>query len=822
MIEFKKADFYLPLKFEPLVSVFKKVKRLIFILSLGAFVWYLSAPDIFSLFVFSFLFFSYLQINIIILFFEKELKKIIPSFSLEEALKDPERVNLVACLDYSCFKVLYRVSRSKREIDPLTTIGLLLKELPEIFFIFDRLLISQNELLEILSQKEETKPLSVVLLGAIDEARRRGHQIVSGLDLFLYLLKTSVYLQEFLIKKNIFIEDFENLVWWLETIEEERKKQKEFWRYENLMRKGAIASDWAAGYTLTLDRFSVDWTKILKKKGFKRVVGHRKTIEKIERILAKENIGGGVILIGEPGAGRKSVIRGFANRVFSGNSHPNLNYKRIVELDLAGIFAHAENEEMAEALIDTVFAEVVSAGNIILVIDDFHLFVAGKRAAGVMDITALLLKYLRFAQFRIIAITDYPDFHKYIEPNESVMKFFDKVEMPEMTEKQALLVLESRVPFYEARYKKIISYPALRDIVRLCAKYLPQYPFPLKAVDLLEEVMVYSARYSPSKVVRPEEVAKVFTQRTKIPVGEIEKKEKDVLLNLEDLIHRRIINQEEAVSEISEALRRARSEITIRKGPLGAFLFLGPTGVGKTETSKALAEIYFRSEKEMIRLDMSEFQEIKDINRLIGGPEQEGLLTSRVREKPFSLILLDEIEKAHSNVLNLFLQVLDEGHLTDGLGRKISFKNNIIIATSNAGYQVILEAIERKLEWGQVKKKLLDYLFEKGIFRPEFVNRFDAVVIFKPLTKENLKDIAGLMLSKLQENLKAKHIDFIITDQLKERIVELGYSPVFGAREIRRVIQDKIENPLARALLSGELKRGDKVKIKPEDFSLLY
>jgi ATP-dependent Clp protease ATP-binding subunit ClpC len=261
--------------------------------------------------------------------------------------------------------------------------------------------------------------------------------------------------------------------------------------------------------------------------------------------------------------------------------------------------------------------------------------------------------------------------------------------------------------------------------------------------------------------------------------------------------------------------------VTVRKGPIGCFLFLGPTGVGKTETSKALAEIYFGSEERMIRLDMSEFQNISDIPRLISSPGEEGLLTTKVRENPFSLILLDEIEKAHSNILNLFLQVFDEGFLTDGLGRKVDFKNSIIIATSNAGYQIILEALKQKTEWSQVKEKLLDYLFEKGIFRPEFINRFDAVVVFKPLTKENLLAISELLLQKIKKNLAQKEIEFIITEPLKEKIVELSYEPKFGARNMQRVIQDKIGNPLASAILSGQLRKGERVTIDPEEFRLI-
>jgi ATP-dependent Clp protease ATP-binding subunit ClpA len=318
----------------------------------------------------------------------------------------------------------------------------------------------------------------------------------------------------------------------------------------------------------------------------------------------------------------------------------------------------------------------------------------------------------------------------------------------------------------------------------------------------------------------PQHIAEIFSKKTQIPVGEIEEKERNILLNLEKLIHQRIINQEEAVTEVATAMRRARTKITVRKGPMGCFLFLGPTGVGKTETSKALAEIYFGSEEKMIRLDMSEFQNVNDIPRLLGAPGQEGLLTTPVREQPFSLILLDELEKAHPNILNLFLQVLDEGHLTDGLGRKVDFKNSIIIATSNAGYQIILQALSDPNKWANLKKDLLDYLFQEGIFHPEFVNRFDAVVVFKPLTQENLLAVADLLLKKLKQNLKEKEIDLVITEPLKQKIVELGYNPVFGAREMRRVVQDKIENVLAQAILTGEIKKGCRVEIDPNNFTL--
>lgn len=382
------------------------------------------------------------------------------------------------------------------------------------------------------------------------------------------------------------------------------------------------------------------------------------------------------------------------------------------------------------------------------------------------------------------------------------------------------MVLENLTPVLEKRYKLFVSYPALREIISLSKRFMSSLTFPKKAIDLLDETMIYAKKVAKENVVLPKHVAKVIKDKTQVPVGEMDVKEKAILLNLENLIHERIINQEQAVKEVASALRRARAEVQVRSAPMGNFLFLGPTGVGKTETSKALAAIYFGSESKMIRLDMSEFQDTKDIPRLIGSPGEEGYLTTKVRENPFSIILLDEVEKAHPNILNLFLQVLDEGFLTDGLGRKVDFKSSIIIATSNAGYQIILQVLAEKTDWSAVKKKLLDYVFEKAIFRPEFINRFDAVVVFSPLSKEHLLKIAELMLQKLKKNMEQKGIKFLITSPLKEKIVELSYDITFGAREMKRVIQDRVEDILAQALLSGALKRGNTVEIDPAEFKL--
>lgn len=654
---------------------------------------------------------------------------------------------------------------------------------------------------------------------SLQQAVEKSHKRIQLGDMLNALAKCDSIFQEILVEADLQTEDIENLTWWLESLEGRLARRKRFWEKGNLARRGSAGRNWTAGYTITLDRFSKDWSDIMKHQGFEEIIGHQKELDAIERILARSELNN-VLLVGEPGSGRKSIVRAFVQRSLAGECIEELNYKRVVELNMNSLFAAVPNMEETEQLLDKIFSESLAAGNVILVIDDFHNYVGNDIQLGSRNISGILSNYLPLPRFQLIAITSFADLHKTIEQNPSLLSFFEKVEVEEPTITEITRILEDKALILERQYQRFVTYPALREIVENASRYIPDIPFPKKAINLLAEVMVYVSRSTKSSFVLPEHVLKIVAEKTQIPVGKIQQKERDVLLHLEELLHQRIINQNEAVNEISEALRRARVEVSTRRGPMGSFLFLGPTGVGKTETAKALAEIYFGSESRMVRLDMSEFQQIQDIDRLLGSAGQEGFLTTPIREMPFSLLLLDEIEKAHPNILNLFLQILDEGWVTDGLGRKIDFTNTIIIATSNAAYQVILEAIEKGESWGGIKQKILDFLFEEGIFRPEFVNRFDAFVVFSSLSKGSLLEIAGLQLEKLKKNLAERHIEFVITPALKEKIVELGYDPTFGARELRRVIQDKVENVLARALLEEEIKKGDKIEIDATSFAL--
>jgi len=775
-------------------------------------------------------------------FFNSKIKKPKVGIALSEVVKNPERFNLANFLSFESARAINKALRYNSHHSTIL-FYFLLEDNPELNFIFSRALLDfkkiKSNLKKYLSEKSDSseneekysEEFEDTILKALETAQRKKHERIEVGDILMGLACFDPVFKNILVSFDLEPKDIYNLSSWLEGIKERRRKRRRFWDYENLAQKGTLAKTWSAGYTVNLDQYAVDLTEVVRKKRLE-IVGHQTEIELMERILSRQEINN-TLLIGRPGTGKKSIVFALAKKSLLGGSLPEVNYKRVMELNMSSLLARVQGIDEAEEVLDAVFKEVSSAGNIILVIDKFHNYVGQDQKPGIIDISGVIAPYLGLPQFQLIAISTYEGLHSNIERNPSILSLFEKVEVTEISSEETLTLLESLAFSLERKYKKMVSYPALREIISLAERYMPSSAFPEKAMDILDEIVIYVASSTKDKVVLPKHVAKVVTEKTEIPVGEIENKEKEVLLNMEELIHQRIINQKEAVKEISTAMRRARSEITVRKGPMGAFLFLGPTGVGKTETSKALAQVYFGQEDKMIRIDMSEFQSLEDIDRLIGSRGEKGFLTTQIRENPFSLLLLDEIEKAHPSILNLFLQVLDEGHLTDGLGRKVDFKNTIIIATSNAGYKVILRVLEELSSrsplpskegpvgrtpevWSTVKKRLLDYLFANKIFRPEFINRFDAFVVFKSLSKENLLDISALMLNKLKGNLKEKGIDLITTESLKEKIVELGYNPVFGAREMRRVIQEKVENVLAEALLGGNIKRGDRVEMDSE------
>ncbi|MGM0439345.1 MAG: AAA family ATPase [Patescibacteria group bacterium] len=769
-------------------------------------------------------FFSYFLFWYLNLFFETELKNPTTPMPLPEANGQIDKIDFAKYFDYYGAKYISKALKSKSK-DSTELLYHLLKDADFVHFVFARLLIDERDLIKAVKSVREKNKRSVIsdclkntITRSLSIAAKRNHERIRAEDLLVALAHTNEYFEQVLIRGDIKEREIRSLTSWWIRMKKAREKRKKIWKYENLVKMGTIGRQWASGSAYLLNKFATDWTEVLSKRGFREIVGHKKAMNSLERIMSGDGKNN-VMIVGEPGTGRRAVIDELTRRSFLGLSLTGVNYKRVYKLELQSIIAQVEGKENTERMLDRIFNEIASAGNIILVIDNIQEFVSGEHKAGVVDISGVLEPYLKYSNFKVVGITNYKDYRRIIERNQAINSGFKKVELSEISTEDSLELCEMITPNLENKYDIFISYQALQATVELSEKFLTSDPFPEKAMQLLEEAIIF-ADQKKKKVLKKEDVAEVVSEKAEVPVGEAADDEKKALLNLEEEVHKRIINQEKAVSDIAKSLRRSRANIDTRTGLIGSFLFLGPTGVGKTETAKAIADIYFGSVDRMIRIDMSEYQNISDLSRLIGSENREGVLTEQVVEDPFSLILLDELEKAHKDILNLFLQILDEGHVTDGVGRKVDFRNCMIIATSNAGYKIIMDSVRKEIPLEKVKQDILDYLFREGLFRPEFVNRFDGTVIFEPLSKDNLIDIAELQLQKLKNNLKEKHIDLQITEELKKKIVEISYEPVFGAREMQRVIQNKVGDALASGMLSDELEAGDKVKINPEDFSV--
>ena len=750
-----------------------------------------------------------------------DIKHDFPKESLKNAIENNH--NLAYFFNFNTTKyILKSLKKNPRPSSSIVLYNFIDEKNPKILFIFSRLLIDLK-ILKIEIQKimngGDPDELNKIIIEAGKIAVKRGDNVIKEGDVISALSEIEPIFKQILIDSELKKQDIENINWWIESTNKKIKETKKLFSWENLLKNGSIGRDWAFGYTVTLDKYSIDWTRIIESRGAEEIIGHEEEGKIIENVISRKSAKN-ILIIGNPGTGRKILIHHLIKKSLRRELGKEANDKRFLQLDLVALSSRVDSFEQGEKTIEKCFSEAQKAGNVVLIVNDFHDFLGGKKKAGITDISSILMPFLSNPRFQMICISNFQGFHKYISKKPELLRYFEKIEIKELTPEETFHIIENKVFKLEYDYNKFISYSALKQIIHLSGKYIP-YSFPQKAISLLEDAFAFSNKYDTGKIILSEHIDQIITDKTQIPVGKIKSKEKEILLDMENILKKRIVSQEDAIKEISSALRRARSGIQNRKGPMGTFLFMGPTGVGKTETAKALAHAYFGSEDRMIRLDMSEFQRLDDIPRLVGSENQEGILTTKVKEDPFSLILLDEIEKAHPDILNLFLHVLDEGYINDNMGNKINFTNTIIIATSNAGYQVILDSIRNNKETQDIKQEILDYIFKNSIFRPEFVNRFDGTIIFKALNKEDLLKIAHLQLEKIKKTLEERHIELIITQELKEKIVELSYDPVFGAREIKRKIQDKVENAIAKALLGDLLKNGDKIQIDPNLFEVI-
>lgn len=609
----------------------------------------------------------------------------------------------------------------------------------------------------------------------------------------------SSHLEDISSKNNV-----QKVAEWFDRSKEEERKRKEFWTKENLASIPGIGRNWAYGYTMLLDKLTYDLSK--ENLSLDRFVGRSEQINELQRELSKEN-NNNVLLVGEPGVGRKTIAIGLAKLIFEGKCFDNLISRKVLLLDVHRIVSQSQAETQQNMTI--ILEEAKKAGNIILVIPSIEEFVDSSK----VDLSDILYEHLQEGGPQLIGITDPSSYQKYFQRNSKLLKIFEKIDVSEVSTEDALVVLENLAVVLEKKYKLTVSYEALTEIIKQSDDLLTDIPFPEKAIDLLNESLVFARSINKQKLLA-NDIDSVISQKTNLPVGELTKMEKVKLEDLEATLHKRVIGQDLAIEKISQALRRKRTGVGTKNSPIGTFLFVGPTGVGKTETAKALAEAYFGNENKMIRLDMSEFQNGSDIGKLIGDNENVGVLTSQVRQNPFTVLLLDEFEKADSKITNIFLTIFDEGYINDGQGKKVSFKNTVIIATSNAGSEFIREKVLAQVDSNELEKELTDYLLREKIFSPELLNRFDAVVFYKPLTQEEIAEVANLILEKLNKKLTdEKGIKLSISAGTLQNLIEKGYDPVFGARNLQRVIQEEVEDKVAGKILSDSLQKGSKIEI---------
>ena len=646
--------------------------------------------------------------------------------------------------------------------------------------------------------------------------------------------------------------------------------------------------------TPNLNQYGRDLTEMAKEGKLDPIIGREKEIERVIQILSRRTKNNPA-LIGDPGVGKTAIAEGLAQKIIEGNIPEILKGKRVVTLDLSSMVAGSKYRGEFEERLKNVMNEIRESKNVILFLDEMHTIIGAGGAEGAIDASNILKPALARGEIQAIGATTLDEYRKHVEKDAALERRFQPVMVGEPTKEETLLILEGLRDKYEAHHKVKITDEAIKAAVELSDRYIADRFLPDKAIDLVDEaaskvrIKIFTAPPDLKKmeeelaalekekaeaislqnyeraaelrdrlqhirqkledsrknwndkaslkdsVVTEEDIAAIVSGWTGIPVTKLAEEESERLLNLESILHQRVIGQEEAVLAVSKAIRRARVGLKDPKRPVGSFIFLGPTGVGKTELSKALAEALFGDENAVIRIDMSEYMEKHTVSKLIGSPpgyvgyEEGGQLTEKVRRKPYSVILLDEIEKAHPDVFNVLLQILDDGRLTDGKGRTVDFKNSVVIMTSNVGVSTIRKQAvlgfatssnEREDAYEKMKENVLEEL--KKTFRPEFLNRVDEIIVFHQLQEEHIRKIVDLMLKSLLVRIKEMNINVEVTDKARAFLAEKGYDQAYGARPLRRAIQKMVEDQLSEEMLKGEIKPGSEVLVDVEDDKLIF
>ncbi|MCC3145112.1 ATP-dependent Clp protease ATP-binding subunit [Halanaerobium sp. Z-7514] len=717
-----------------------------------------------------------------------------------------------------------------------------------------------------------------VLNLAMDEARKMGHNYIGTEHLLLGLIREG---------EGVAVRILMDLNSDIKNIKEE---VVDLLGGKNAVQKKSKSTN---RKTKNLDEYSRDLTDMARENKLDPVIGRDKEINRVIQVLSRRTKNNPV-LIGEPGVGKTAIIEGLAQMIVSENVPELLLNKRVVSLDLSSLVAGSKYRGEFEQRLKAVMNEIIESGEIILFIDEMHTLVGAGAAEGAIDAANILKPALARGELQAVGATTLDEYRKYIEKDAALERRFQSVLVEENSVEEAIDILKGLRDPYEAHHKVEITDQAIADAVVLSHRYISDRFLPDKAIDLIDEaaskVRLSNSTRPPEfkelskkleeaekekeaavknqefekaarmrdkekklkkeleelktswdnekgkaeAVVTPEDIAEIVSSWTGIPVTKLEEAETARLLRLEEELHKRVIGQDEAITAVSEAVRRARAGLKDPKRPIGSFIFLGPTGVGKTELAKTLAETMFNDEDAMIRVDMSEYMEKHSVSRLVGSPpgyvghDEGGQLTEPVRRRPYSVVLFDEIEKAHPDVFNVLLQILEDGVLTDTHGRKVDFKNTIVIMTSNVGADFIekqsqlgfkAEADEES-NYENMKENVITHL--RKTFRPEFLNRLDETIVFHALNKEHIKQIADLMLDDLRERLEEKEMELEITEAAKEKLAEDGYDSEFGARPLRRTIQRQIENELSVKILDKEIGENSKIKVDVEAGEFIF
>lgn len=730
-----------------------------------------------------------------------------------------------------------------------------------------------------------------VVQGAITVAARYNHNYVGSEHLLIALLsEQDSYAVHFIQGCGTRPEDI------LRAIGEQLNSSAEGASFGGYNSSEGSPKHSGKGGTKTLEKFGTDLTEKAKKGEIDPVIGREKEISRVIQILSRRTKNN-PCLIGEPGVGKTAVAEGLALRIANGDVPDLLSDKRVFALDLTSMVAGSKYRGDFEERIKTAMDEVKNAGNIILFIDELHTIIGAGSAEGSADAANILKPALARGDLQVIGATTINEYRKYIEKDAALERRFQPVTVGEPSEEEAVLILKGLRDRYEAHHKVSIPDEAIQAAVELSSRYITDRYLPDKAIDLIDEAaskVRLSAHTQPNSMkeiedkinrleqeksaainaqeferaakirdeqneakkaldkmneewkqntdnssgtVTEDDIASIVSQWTGIPVSKLTEEESKKLLNMEEILHKRVVGQNEAVESVARAIRRGRVGLKDPKRPQGSFIFLGPTGVGKTELCKALAEAVFGDENAMIRLDMSEYMEKHTVSKLVGSPpgyvgyDEGGQLTDKVRSHPYSVVLFDEIEKAHPDVFNMLLQILEDGRLTDSQGRTVDFKNTIIIMTSNVGARLITDSENSKLGFAfendsnketaaekenkDIKELVMGEL--KKVFRPEFLNRVDDIIVFNKLNEEEIKEIAGKMLDSLAKRLDSLNISITFDDEAVTAISKEGYDPVYGARPLRRAIQQKIEDAVSQEILENKIKAGDKISCSYAD-----